>query len=127
MDTYVIYYAELCEARACGVRDFPSYKEWLRKLTLTRRYTMSRHNDEQEYHVDSFDLEADQKRYDNLEYKLYTIANDLSNTCKDMNKVQAETSEHFHMPMHLLCEIMGLCAQAIDKHSLIKKENCNDL
>tara|TARA_Y100000310_G_C19959683_1_gene480655 strand:- start:93 stop:296 length:204 start_codon:yes stop_codon:yes gene_type:complete len=33
MDSYEIYYAELGEARACGVRDFPTYKEWLHNLT----------------------------------------------------------------------------------------------
>ena len=96
---------------------------------------MSRHNDEQEYYVDifassgkvdSFDLEADQKRYDKLEYDLYRIANDLSNTCKDMNKVQAGTSTHFRMPMELLYEIYGLAAKAIDKHSIVTREKTYD-
>jgi len=96
---------------------------------------MSRHNDEQEYYVDifassgkvdSFDLEADQKRYDKLEYDLYRIANDLSNTCKEMNKVQSGTSTHFRMPMELLYEIYGLAAKAIDKHSIVTREKIHD-
>jgi len=94
---------------------------------------MPRH-DEQQYYVDIFassgkvdcDLEADQKRYDKLEYDLYRIANDLSNTCKDMNKVQAGTSTHFRMPMELLYEIYGLAANAIDKHSIVTREKIHD-
>ena len=87
---------------------------------------MSRHNDEQQYYVDSFDLAEDQKRYETLEYKLYTIANDLSDTYKDMNVVQEGTTTHFRMPMELLYEIYGLAASAIDKHSIVTREKIYD-
>jgi hypothetical protein len=33
MDSYEIYAEERGEARACGVRDFPTYNEWLHNLT----------------------------------------------------------------------------------------------
>ena len=63
----------------------------------------------------------DLDKYMSIEYNLYTIINDLSNTCKEMDKVQSETETHFVMPMELLHEISRLVHTTIDKHTVVKK------